>query len=969
MLNSIGEGVCILDAAGRTTFANRAASELTGYGVEEPVGEAHHALLQHSRSDGRSYSPGECPLCGAFREGIAHQTSNEVFWSKDGSMLPVGYTSDPVVEDGDTVGAIVIFRDVSARRWESEELQERFKTLLQESVEGLVLTDGGKVSDANKAFLETFGYEYEEVVGMEAGEFVVPEDREAVFRRVSAGKMETYEVRGLRKDGASFPAQVQPRNLPYDGREVRITSVLDITDRKRYEEELLRQRDLYEGMLSAQSELGEGFVIIDDQIITYANEAFCEISGYSLDEIEEMHSFIRLISEEDRAGLLERRKNRMETGEGDIHYETGLRHKDGRRLDVEVAFKVFEGEPLRFMIIVRDITRRKRTEENLRKQETRLRRLVEQAADALFVHDLQGDLFDVNQQACESLGYTREELIGMTVYDIEQNIDPRGFEGLWADVLSGGPVTIEGAHRRKDGTSFPVEVRIGLFEVEEGQLMLAAARDITERKEVEKELRRSERSLVEAQRIANFGNWEYDLREDEARWSEELYRIFGHEPRDFAPKYKTFFEAVHPEDREAVRNDAQRSLEGGGSSGVDFRIVRLDGEERTVHALYEVVLSPSGRPRKMVGTVHDVTERRRAEEALRQSEERFRSLVQNASDIIAIFEPDGEIRYVSPPVRRMLGYAPEELMGTTLMEYVHPEDTERVWTAFAEGFDPSASAGTLVEARCRHADGTWRYLEVIGTNMIENPSVNGMVVNARDITERKEYETELERSNAELQQFAYVASHDLQEPLRMISSYVQLLERRYKDQLDQAASEFIGYAVDGASRMQTLINDLLSYSRVGTRGRELAPTELSAVVEAAMANLRLSVEESGARVTSEALPSVMGDRPQLGQLFQNLIGNALKFRGTDTPEIHIGAERKGNEWLISVSDNGIGMEPQNADEVCVIFKRLHGQGKYSGTGIGLAICKRIVERHGGNIWVESEPDKGSAFYFTLLAAE
>jgi PAS domain S-box-containing protein len=242
----------------------------------------------------------------------------------------------------------------------------------------------------------------------------------------------------------------------------------------------------------------------------------------------------------------------------------------------------------------------------------------------------------------------------------------------------------------------------------------------------------------------------------------------------------------------------------------------------------------------------------------------------------------------------------------------------------------------------------------------------------REIVQRKRYERvleeraeELARSNAELEQFAYVASHDLQEPLRMVSSYTQLLARRYRDRLDSDANEFIDYAVGGANRMQALINDLLRYSRLGTRGEELAPTDTQLVFDAACANLMRAIEESGAEITSDELPVVLGDRSQLVQLFQNLIGNAIKFRSEEPVRIHVRAERRDGEWLLSVRDNGIGIEPQYADRIFVIFQRLDGKTEHSGTGIGLAVCKKIVEHHGGRIWVESESGKGSTFYFTL----
>ncbi len=250
----------------------------------------------------------------------------------------------------------------------------------------------------------------------------------------------------------------------------------------------------------------------------------------------------------------------------------------------------------------------------------------------------------------------------------------------------------------------------------------------------------------------------------------------------------------------------------------------------------------------------------------------------------------------------------------------------------------------------------------------------GGVLVWRDIADIKEamdrLETtaaELERSNRDLEQFAYVASHDLQEPLRMITGYLQLIERRYKGSLDEDADEFINFAVDGAARMQRLITDLLTYSRVGARGSPFGPVDMEEVLEHAMENLEGAIEESGAVVTHDALPTVHGDKTQLTQLLQNLIGNALKFRGEAAPAVHVAAEPYDRRWRFSVRDNGIGIESQYERRIFLIFQRLHGRREYPGTGIGLAICKKIVDRHGGRIWVESEPGRGSTFFFTLEA--
>jgi hypothetical protein len=239
---------------------------------------------------------------------------------------------------------------------------------------------------------------------------------------------------------------------------------------------------------------------------------------------------------------------------------------------------------------------------------------------------------------------------------------------------------------------------------------------------------------------------------------------------------------------------------------------------------------------------------------------------------------------------------------------------------------------------------------------------------AERTAELAERAKDLARSNTELQQFAYVASHDLQEPLRMVASFTQLLAKRYSDQLDDDARDFINYAVDGARRMQTLISDLLNYSRVGTQGKPLEHTDSEALLARVLESLQYAIEESRAVVSHDPLPVVLADPQQLGQLFQNLISNAIKFHGEEPPRVLISAERTGDEWKIAVRDNGIGISPEHGERIFVIFQRLHTKTEYPGTGIGLAICKKIVERHGGRIWIEPSPGGGTTFCFTISGA-
>ncbi|MFA6056053.1 MAG: ATP-binding protein [Thermodesulfovibrionales bacterium] len=390
-----------------------------------------------------------------------------------------------------------------------------------------------------------------------------------------------------------------------------------------------------------------------------------------------------------------------------------------------------------------------------------------------------------------------------------------------------------------------------------------------------------------------------------------------------------------------------------------------------------------------VGLVVFSSYKQKQEKIIIENEWKFRTVSESANDWEYWLSGSRQIEYMSPSSKKITGYSPEEFLNNPdlMTSIIHSED-RNLYVSHINNFEEEHH--DEMEFRIITRDGRMKWLAHICAPLYMQNKFLGRRISNRDITDRKTTEAELKkyrehleelvkqrtaelekmtnelsRSNAELQQFAYVASHDLQEPLHVIKGFLNLFEKRYKDKLDEKGREFISFTIDGAKRMQNLIRDLLEYSRVGHKGKEFKPTECSVILERVLFNLKMAIEERGAQVTYDNLPTIMADVTQFTSLFQNLIGNAIKFQGAEAPRVHISAERKGDEWLFSVSDNGIGIDPKFIDKIFVVFHRLHTRNEYPGTGIGLALCKKIVEHHGGNIWVESELQKGSTFYFTL----
>jgi len=880
------------------------------------------------------------------------------------------------------------------------------RSLIEASLDPLVtINPDGTISDVNAATAKITGFSREELIGTDFSEyFTDPGRAKAGYERVFRdGSVTDYELRIRHRNGNVTPVLYNASVFRDEAGTIAgvFAAARDITGQKKAEEERSRLAAIVDN--SDDAIIGKSL----DGIITSWNAGAERLYGYTAAEAVGRH--ISMLVPPDQIDDIDKILETFRHGEAVHHHETVRVGKNGNQVQVSLTVSPIrdrDGELTGASTIAHDITGRKLAEETIRRASAYNRSLIEASLDPLVTINPDGTISDVNAATVNVTGFSREELIGtdFSKYFTEPARAKAGYEQVFRD----GSVTDYGLEiRHRDGKITPVLYNATVFKDEHGSVagVFAAARDITERKKAEETARRAgayNRSLIEASLdplvTINPDGTISDV-------NAATVNVTGFSRKELIG---TDFSKYFTEPARA-KAGYEQVFRDGSVTDYELRIQHVD--RRVTPVLYNATVfkDEHGNVAGVFAAARDITERKKAEETARRAGKYNRSLIESSLDPLVTINPDGTISDVNAATVHVTGYSRDELIGTDFSKYF--TDPKKAKAGYEQVFRDGSVTDYGLEIR--HTDG--RVTPVLYNATVyrdEAGKITGVFAAARDITERKRAEDalllayrelddrvrertielqeanallekeiaerkitadelrekseELARSNLELQQFAYIASHDLQEPLRAISGFTELLEKRYKGQMDERADKYINFIIDGTKQMNQVIFDLLEYSRVQTKAHEFGLIDMNTSLKQALRNLQASIKEKDAVITADPLPKLSADGIQITQIFQNLIGNALKFQKPETtPKIHVSAREQGDAWMFSVTDNGIGIDPKYTERIFKIFQRLHAKGEYEGTGIGLAICRRIVERHRGEITVRSEPGAGSTFSFTL----
>ena len=1019
LLNLTNDAIIVRDMDDKITFWNHGAEKRYGWHEKEVLGKFTHDLLKTEFPDSLKETCEKFLEDGSWEGELIHT-------KRDGEKIIVSSRwALQKDEHNKPICLMEINTDITERKMAEKALRKsetKYRTIFENTgIAFAVMEEDTTISLMNAESEEIMGYSKEEIEGKRSWtEFVAKKDdlekmkRYHMFRRLDASAApKKYEFQAISKWGEIKDIIITISMIP--GTKKSIASFLDNTDRKNVERALRESETKYRTIFE---NTGIAFMLIgEDMTISLINEEVEKTFGYLKEEVEGKKKWTEFVASKDDLERMKRyhQSRRENPASAPKEYEFHAISKNGDIKDVLVTVSMITGSKMSIASFL-DVTDRKKVEKELGKSREEFKTLVENSPLCITRFDRNLRYVFINPAGADMTGLSQEDYIGKTHKEIGM---PDKLSNVLDSLLkrifeTGKPENLEFTLSNPKGLRYYESRNIPEFDESDNvKSVLSVAADITQQKKAQEELKDArdnlELKVQERTRKLKESNKQLigEIKERK-RAEEELYNekvraqtyldiagvvlvainrdltislinkkgieIVGYNEDEIIGK--SFIEFIPERFKSELIDIAIRIISGNLDEFIHYEgpILTKRGEERLISWQVVVLRDNNGNFINALISGEDITERKKAQDALKESEERLKILFEYAPDPYFITDMEGNFLDGNKAAEMLIDFKKEEIIDKNLVELGLINGDQIIKAFDLLGKNSKGFATGPEEFILARKDGRKVPVEITGYP-IEIRGQKLVLGMARDISERKKSEEklketihELKRSNDELQQFAYITSHDLQEPLRTIASFTQLLERRYKNKLDTDADEFIEFIVDAATRMKEMIQGLLDYSRIGTRGGEFSLIDTEEVLIIVLSNLHAAISENKAKITYDKLPTVIADKNQLIQLFQNMISNAIKFKKKDVnPKIHISAikdEKKG-EFIFSVSDNGIGLEPQYRDKIFEVFKRLHTMDEYKGAGIGLAISKRIIERHGGRIWVESELGKGSTFYFTL----
>ena len=972
------DAIITKDLDGIVTSWNNAACRLFGYTAEEMTGQPIARIIPPELLNE------EADIISKVKAGeiIAHYETERLH--KTGAIVYISLTVSPLKDKlGNILGASKIARDITRQKKDGEALQRSLKELedYKQAIDRsslVVITDkDGVIRYANDSFCQLAKTGRDHLAGQHYG---IHTSADGINRPASSlaglcngDDIWKGETTGTASDDSLYWLETTI-NVFRDaaGHPQQYVAVhQDITARKK-DQRRVAEHERFVKTITDGLPVVISYWSVDSRCL-FANKAYLERVGkpeqevigklrYEFMEGAVADAYVRRSRTIDK--VLEGKPQNIEletTGEDgatrfhDVHYLPDFNN------DIVTGYFAFSV----------DVTDIKRSEREVRAKNVQIEELLNNIKDGFIALDRELKFTYVNDSICAMMHMQRDQLMGRKIWDVfPADKTYRTYREIETVIETGQQrqyeILSEHLNRWVENRIFPSPTGLTIF-----------IRDISERMQLETELRESEQLYRQLIENITDGLILVDARGKVIFANEYFMDLYQLEQRHLEHLMITDI-ATEPYRPMVQDNHALKMAEGGEPQYFEFEGMRGDGEIRR----FEMYMYAVRKYDVITGTqsfIRDITEVKTLEHSLKQREIRYRSLNEYSSDFIFIGDEHMNYTFASTSVFNLLGFRPAEFVGKNALDCIHPDDREMVRTKCAQVLINPDVPYRFVVRRLRK-DGTYIWCETVITNKLHDPAIKGLISNNRDITELKASELqllevnaqlvkharELQRSNTELEQFAFVASHDLQEPLRMVTSFLTQIEKKYDALLDDTGRKYIWFAVDGAKRMRQIILDLLEFSRVGRTDLENERVDITEVLNEVLASFDREIRQGGATVTFSNMPLIQANRARMWQIFQNLVGNALKYtNGITPPVIDISCREETDCWQFSVRDNGIGIDEAYFDKVFIIFQRLHTKDQYSGTGMGLAITKKIIEHTGGNIWLTSQLNKGSIFSFTI----